>query len=83
MSTMRVLIVEDDVKMASLLRRALREEGFAADVAINGEDAIWMAASTAYSAVVLDVMLPGIDGLITDRLDIMELLGQGPQKGPQ
>ena len=67
MSTMRVLVVEDDVKMASLLRRALREEGLAADVAINGEDAIWMAAATAYDAVVLDVMLPGMDGLAVCR----------------
>jgi two-component system OmpR family response regulator len=64
---MRVLIVEDDVKMASLLRRALREEGLAADVASNGEDAIWMAAATAYDAVVLDVMLPGIDGFAVCR----------------
>jgi two-component system OmpR family response regulator len=64
---MRVLIVEDDVKMASLLRRALREESFAADVAINGEDAIWMAAATAYDAVVLDVMLPGMDGFAVCR----------------
>jgi two-component system, OmpR family, response regulator len=67
MSTVRVLIVEDDVKMASLLRRALREEGFAADVAINGEDAIWMAAATGYDAVVLDVMLPGMDGFAVCR----------------
>jgi two-component system OmpR family response regulator len=64
---MRVLIVEDDVKMASLLRRALREENVAADVAINGEDAIWMAAATDYDAVVLDVMLPGMDGFAVCR----------------
>src|SRR3954465_1497317 len=60
---MRVLIVEDEVKMASLIRRGLREEGMAADVAIKGEDALWMAGSTAYDAIVLDVMLPGIDGI--------------------
>ena len=59
---MRVLIVEDEVKMASLIRRGLREEGMAADVAIKGEDALWMAGSTAYDAIVLDVMLPGING---------------------
>jgi two-component system OmpR family response regulator len=64
---MRVLIVEDKVKMASLLRRALRGEGLAADVAVRGEDALWMAASTRYDAVVLDVMLPGIDGIETCR----------------
>ncbi|MDX6698570.1 MAG: two-component system, OmpR family, response regulator [Solirubrobacteraceae bacterium] len=59
---MKVLVVEDKVKLASLLRRALRGEGMAADVAIRGEDALWMAASTRYDAIVLDVMLPGIDG---------------------
>ncbi|MCW2990162.1 MAG: two component transcriptional regulator, winged helix family [Solirubrobacterales bacterium] len=59
---MRVLIVEDEVKMASLIRRGLRADGLAADVAIKGEDALWMAGSTAYDAIVLDVMLPGIDG---------------------
>jgi two-component system OmpR family response regulator len=60
--TMRVLIVEDDVKMAALLRRGLSEEGSAADVARSGEDALWMAAANPYEAVILDVMLPGIDG---------------------
>jgi two-component system OmpR family response regulator len=62
---MRVLIVEDEVKMASLIRRGLREEGVAADVAVTGEDAMWMAGSTAYDAIVLDVMLPGMDGFAT------------------
>jgi two-component system, OmpR family, response regulator MprA len=64
---MRVLVVEDEIKMASLIRRGLRSEGLAADVAINGEDALWMAAATAYDAIVLDVMLPGIDGFETCR----------------
>jgi two-component system OmpR family response regulator len=64
---MRVLIVEDKVKMASQLRRALRGIGMAADVATTGEDALWMAAATQYNAVVLDVMLPGIDGFDTVR----------------
>lgn len=64
---MRVLIVEDQVKMASLLRRTLRGAGVAADVAIKGEDAVWMAGATNYDAVVLDVMLPGIDGFETCR----------------
>src|SRR4051812_36885235 len=59
---MRVLIVEDEVKMASLIRRGVREEGLAADVAIKGEDALWMAGATEYDAIILDVMLPGIDG---------------------
>ena len=60
---MRVLIVEDQVKMASLIRRGMRGEGIAADVAIKGEDALWMAEATDYDAIVLDIMLPGIDGL--------------------
>ncbi|MCW3016836.1 MAG: two component transcriptional regulator, winged helix family [Solirubrobacterales bacterium] len=59
---MRVLIVEDDVKMASLIRRGLQADGMVADVAIKGEDALWMAGSSAYDVIVLDVMLPGIDG---------------------
>jgi two-component system OmpR family response regulator len=64
---MRVLIVEDQVKMASQLRRALRGDGMAADVAARGEDALWMAGSTSYDAIVLDVMLGGIDGFETCR----------------
>ncbi len=64
---MRLLVVEDDVKMAALLRRGLSEEGSAVDVARTGEDALWMAAATPYEAVVLDVMLPGIDGFETCR----------------
>jgi two-component system OmpR family response regulator len=60
--TMRVLIVEDEVKMASLIRRGLREQGMAADVAVKGEDALWMAGATEYDAIILDVMLPGLDG---------------------
>jgi two-component system OmpR family response regulator len=59
---MRVLIVEDEVKMAGLLRRGLKEEGLAADVARTGDDALWMARATEYDAIVLDVMLPGGDG---------------------
>ena len=59
---MRVLIVEDEAKMAGLIRRGLRKEGMAVDVPANGEDALWMAAATEYDAIILDVMLPGIDG---------------------
>src|ERR687895_2003597 len=59
---MRVLVVEDDVKMAALLRRGLAEEGLSADVARVGDDALWMAGTTEYDAIVLDVMLPGMDG---------------------
>ena len=60
---MRILIVEDEVKMSALLRRGLRAEGMAVDVTAHGEDALWMAGSTEYDAIVLDVMLPGIDGI--------------------
>lgn len=49
--------------MAALLSRALREEGHAVDVAGRGEDALWMARAVAYDAIVLDVMLPGMDGM--------------------
>ena len=62
---MRLLIVEDEVKLASLIRKGLREEGLLADVAIKGEDALWMAGANTYDAIVLDVMLPGIDGFET------------------
>jgi two-component system OmpR family response regulator len=59
---MRVLVVEDDVKMAGLIRRGLQADGMSADIAARGEDALWMAGSTNYDAIVLDVMLPGLDG---------------------
>jgi two-component system, OmpR family, response regulator len=60
---MRALVVEDEVKMAALIRRGLVEEGYAADVARTGEEALWMACATPYDAIVLDVMLPGRNGL--------------------
>jgi two-component system, OmpR family, response regulator len=62
MCAMRVLIVEDELKMASLLLRGLSEEGHAADVARTGDDAVWMADAVPYDAILLDVMLPGADG---------------------
>jgi two-component system OmpR family response regulator len=64
---MRILVVEDEKKMAALIRRGLREEGFSVDVADRGEDALWRAAATEYDGIVLDVMLPGIDGFETCR----------------
>lgn len=64
---MRVLVVEDEVKMASLIRRGLGDEGMAVDLADRGEEALWRAAAIAYDAIVLDVMLPGIDGFETCR----------------
>ncbi len=59
---MRVLVVEDEVKMAALIRRGLTEDGQSVDVAPTGEEALVMAGATEYDAIVLDVMLPGIDG---------------------
>jgi two-component system, OmpR family, response regulator len=59
---MRVLIVEDHAKLASLIQRGLRKEGMATDIAGSGEDAVWMAEATEYDAIILDVMLPGLDG---------------------
>jgi len=64
---MRILIVEDEVKLAGIIRRGLRAHGLGADVAVRGEDALWMAAATDYGAIVLDLMLPGLDGLETCR----------------
>jgi len=58
----RVLVVEDESKLGELLGRGLREEGYAADVADRGEAALWMARAVDYDAIVLDVMLPGVDG---------------------
>ena len=64
---MRVLVVEDKLKMASLIRRGLVEDGHAADVAATGEDALWMADAHPYDVIVLDVMLPGLSGFETCR----------------
>ena len=64
---MRVLLVEDEAKLAAIIRRGLRARGLGADLAATGEDALWMAGSTAYDAIVLDVMLRGIDGFETCR----------------
>ena len=59
---MRILVVEDDERMALLLRQGLEEEGHAVDLAHNGPDGVWMATENAYAVVVLDIMLPGFDG---------------------
>ena len=62
MQPVRILVVEDERKLADLVARGLREEGHAADVATEGEQALWMAQAAPFDAIVLDVMLPGIDG---------------------
>jgi two-component system, OmpR family, response regulator len=63
----RVLVVEDDARMANALRRGLRYEGLVAELAGDGEEALRMARASEYDAVVLDVMLPGLDGFETCR----------------
>ena len=60
---MRILVVEDEPKMGALLERGLGGEGMAVDVASAGEEALVLACATAYDAVLLDGMLPGIDGV--------------------
>jgi two-component system OmpR family response regulator len=62
-----VLVVEDDVKMAAAIRRGLRFEGIIVDLAEGGEEAIRLVGATEYDAVLLDVMLPDIDGFETCR----------------
>jgi two-component system, OmpR family, response regulator len=64
---MRVLVVEDDVKMAAAIRRGLRFEGVVVDVAGGGEEAVRRVGATEYDAVLLDVMLPDMDGFETCR----------------
>jgi two-component system, OmpR family, response regulator len=62
MTVVRVLVIEDETKLAEVVARGLREEGYAADIAGGGEDALWMAQAAGYDAILLDVMLPGADG---------------------
>jgi two-component system OmpR family response regulator len=65
--SVRALIIEDELRMASLIRRGLTKEGLAVDVAKSGEDGLWMAQASDYDVIVLDVMLPGINGFETCR----------------
>jgi len=59
---MRVLVVEDEKRVASAVRRGLEAEGFAVDVALNGTDGEWLSKENTYDVIVLDIMLPGING---------------------
>jgi two-component system, OmpR family, response regulator len=59
---LRVLVVEDERRLAAGLRKGLEAEGFAVDVALDGADGLWMARERAYDAIVLDLMLPGMNG---------------------
>ncbi|MBA2445785.1 MAG: response regulator transcription factor [Nocardioidaceae bacterium] len=65
---MRVLLVEDDVRMAAAMRRALRGAGVVAEIASTSGDALWMVRAASHDAMVLDVMLPDTDGFETCRL---------------
>lgn len=60
---MRILVAEDEPKVAAHLRRGLSEEGYAVDVAVDGNEALWLAENNSYDALVLDVMMPGQDGV--------------------
>jgi two-component system OmpR family response regulator len=59
---MRVLVVEDERRLAGALKRGLQAEGFAVDVVGDGTDAVWLASEQPYDALVLDIMLPGLNG---------------------
>lgn len=59
---MRILVVEDEIKTSAFLRKGLRESGFTVDVANDGEEGLNLALSREYDLIILDVMLPGVDG---------------------
>ena len=59
---MRILVVEDEKRVAAAVRRGLEAEGFAVDVALTGTDGEWLAQENVYDAIVLDIMLPGVNG---------------------
>ncbi|HEY8199816.1 MAG TPA: response regulator transcription factor [Actinomycetota bacterium] len=59
---MRVLVIDDEKRLAAGLKKGLESEGFATDVALTGTDGLWMARENPYDAIVLDIMLPGING---------------------
>jgi DNA-binding response OmpR family regulator len=64
---MRLLVVEDGVRLAEGLKRGLEAEGFAVDVALNGTDGLWLARENHYAVVLLDIMLPGLNGYLVCR----------------
>ena len=74
---MRILLVDDEIKMAALLKRGLQEEGYAVDVAGTAEDAVWMGSENPYDAIVLDVMLPDGSGF-----DVCKQLRKARQWAP-
>ncbi|GAA1061749.1 response regulator transcription factor [Agromyces bracchium] len=64
---MRLLVVEDESRLAEGLKRGLEAEGFAVDVAANGTDGLWLARENRYAAILLDIMLPGLNGYLVCR----------------
>jgi DNA-binding response OmpR family regulator len=61
-STTKLLLVEDDKKIATTVKRGLEAEGFTVEVAFDGNDGLWLASEGSYDLVVLDIMLPGRNG---------------------
>jgi two-component system OmpR family response regulator len=74
---MRILVVEDDAKIASFIEKGLRQAGYAVDSAADGESGLQLAVSGPYDAIVLDLMLPGLDGL-----SLLERLRRGGRSVP-
>lgn len=64
---MRLLVVEDELRLAEGLKRGLEAEGFAVDVAHSGTDGLWLAREQQYAAILLDIMLPGMNGYLVCR----------------
>ncbi len=74
---MRLLVVEDDAALSSVLSRALREESYAVDVALDGQEAEWLAFENPYDAIVLDIMLP-----VKSGLEVLENIRRGGIDSP-
>lgn len=64
---MRILLLEDEIKLASHIKKGMEEEGYAVDHAPDGEEALWLGESYTYDAMVFDVMTPGLDGFTVVR----------------
>ena len=64
---MRLLVIEDEVRLAEAVARGLRSEGFEVDLAHTGPDGLWRAREGSYSAIVLDILLPGLNGYAVCR----------------
>ena len=74
---MRILVVDDEARLLDGVRRGLEAEGFAVDAAANGVDGLWMAQEHSYDAIVLDIMMPGMNGYtVCERL---RAEGTGPR----